>query len=310
MAAKLTIQVVGWNSAAELPETLAALSTIPRGEAEIRYLDNASRDDSVALVKRYLPQADIVELSRNTGFGGAHNIGLHMCRTPFVVVLNPDVVLNWAGVRDLMRVFDDPTVGAAQGKLYRTDGRMLDSAGIIKTSALNGSERGAFEEDRGQYNTEANLLAVTGACGLYRLAALNRVADESGEFFDEDFFAYKEDVDLGWRLNRAGWRVVYRPILMGQHRRVLGRRGFMNWGLTPRSVIERLRSERTRYSLRNWVWMIAKNASLREEMRAEIFIDARLFFFFAVSLVYWPLVPVWTEIFRGLPLMAAKRELR
>src|SRR5688572_13844797 len=108
MAAKLTIQIVGWNSARELPDTLQALSTIPRDEAVIRYIDNASSDSSAALVQAQLPQADIILLSQNLGFAGGHNAGLRRCTTPYVLTCDPDVALDWAGLEQLLAAFDDP----------------------------------------------------------------------------------------------------------------------------------------------------------------------------------------------------------
>jgi len=307
MVAKLTIQVVGWNSADVLPKTLTTLSKIPRDAVVIRYIDNASADDSAALVRELLPHADVVELSDNKGFAGAHNVGFARCTTDYVLTHDPDLIIDWPGVKQLVAAFDDPQVGAVQGKLYRTQEKIIDSAGIVHTLALNGRERGAGETDAGQFGKDTPLLAVTGACGLYRVSALLRVAEGDGQVFDEDFFAYKEDVDLGWRLNRAGWRVLYKPVFVGYHRRTLGRRGFIGWGLNPTGVWQRLQSARTRYSLRNWVWMIVKNVTFRQAVVHEIFVDARLAIFFVLSLLYWPLLPVWPEIIRGLPLMLEKR---
>lgn len=314
MAAKLTIQIVGWNSANVLPETLAALRSIPRDEAHILYIDNASEDASVRLVREVLPQAAVIELPENRGFSGAHNAGLTSCQTPYVLTHDPDLVLDWNGVKELLRAFDDSKVGAVQGKLYRVSKQVsskginiIDSAGIVHTLALNGKERGANQEDAGQFEQEVRLLAVTGACGLYRRAALKSVAHGGTEFFDEDFFAYKEDVDLGWRLNKAGWKVLYRPVLMGRHRRTLGRRGVLGWSLSPRVVYRRLKDTRTRLSMRNWMWMVAKNVSLKQILVHEVFIDLRLAVFVLFSFIYWPLLRVWPEIRRGLPRMLKKR---
>jgi GT2 family glycosyltransferase len=258
MQTSVTIQIVGWNSAKHLPQTVTALKAIPAEEVIIRYIDNASSDNSVSIVHDALPHADIIELGENKGFAGDHNIGFSMCTTPFVLTHDPDLTLHWPGMRRLLRLFDNPEVGALQGMLLR-DGEAstpIDSAGIVHTITLNGKERGAGEKNNGQYDKQEHVLAVTGACGLYRVAALRDVSEE-GEIFDADFFAYKEDVDLGWRLNRAGWKVMYYPVLMGHHHRTLGKRGFMNWGLNFTAVQNRLRSPRTYYSIRNYNWMIA-----------------------------------------------------
>jgi GT2 family glycosyltransferase len=309
MSQKLTIQIVGWNSAEYLRRAAIALRSLSSEKVTIRYIDNNSSDDSLVVMKELLPRVDIVALKENMGFAGAHNIGMASCTTPFIFFHDPDVVLNAAYLAKLLDAFNDPTVGAVQGKVWRADQtNIIDSTGIVLTSALNGRERGANEEDRGQYNSPAALIAVTGGCSVYRVTALEDVAHSATEYFDNDFFAYKEDVDLGWRLNRAGWKVLYVPIGIATHARTLGRRGTMNWGLDPRVIYQRLRSPRTRYSLRNWVWMIVKNASIRQEVTHEPFILTRLLVFFFFSLVYPPLFSVWGEIIQGIPTMIAKRK--
>jgi GT2 family glycosyltransferase len=314
--AEVTIQIVGWNSRKVLEPGLKKLQAIPANEVVIRYLDNASTDDSVALVRRLLPQAIIVELPTNHGFAGAHNIGFAHCTTPYVLTHDPDIELDWPAAKRLLQALTDPTVAAVQGKLLRaektTEGQpIIDSAGIMLTAALNGRERGSHEEDRGQHSHATDLIAVTGACGLYRIATIRQVAHAGrtpAEIYDEDFFAYKEDVDLGWRLKRAGYRSVYVPVAVATHRRTLGRRGAFNWGLDPRAIYQRLHSPRTRYSLRNWIWMIIKNASLKEDLMHEIPVDLRLLVFFLLSLLYPPLFTVWGEVIQGIPRMIAKRK--
>jgi len=207
----------------------------------------------------------------------------------------------------LLKKFEDLKVSAVQGKLYRTKGRKIDSTGIVQTITLNGRERGAGEEDRGQYEKETRLLAVTGACGIYRMAALKDVSYASTEFFDNNFFAYKEDVDLGWRLNKKGWQVWYLPVLVGRHKRTMGKRGYLGWGVKPRVIYRRLKNPRTRFSLRNWGWMIVKNVSPRQGVTHAMFIAMRLLIFFLLSLAYLPLFSVWRDILRGLPDMLDKR---
>jgi len=315
--ALLTIQIVGWNSASVLEPGLRALAGISGDEAEICYIDNASTDGSVDVVRRVLPQARIMELPRNIGFAHAHNIGFSQCATPFVLTHDPDAEIDWNGIKKLLRTFSDPSVGAVQGKILRREGSsagaaVLDSTGIILTRSLNGAERGSYEEDTGQYAERSAITAVTGACGIYRLEALKAVAHarENGvlEIYDHDFFAYKEDVDLGWRLQRAGWSSVYVPIFMAYHQRTLGRRGSLNWGMSIPTIYARLQNPRTRYSIRNWLWMLAKNMTFAQDLKAEVFIDARLCAFFILSLLYPLLFGVWVETLEGMPRMLAKRK--
>ncbi|MEX1997080.1 MAG: glycosyltransferase [Candidatus Andersenbacteria bacterium] len=312
MTAQLTIQIVGWNSSSVLAQTLPALHVVPLADVIIRYIDNHSTDDSIATVRKLLPRAQVVALPRNLGFAQGHNEGFIRCTTPYVLTCDPDVTLHWPGVQVLIQALEgDPTLGAVQGKLLRQEiinnKSMIDSAGIVLTYALNGKERGAFEEDKGQFATRATITATTGACSLYRLQALKQVAHGRNEFYDRDFFAYKEDVDLGWRLQRAGWKVHYVPVLIGHHARTLGRRGIFNWGSRPRLIYRRLQSPRTRYSLRNWIWMIAKNATPMTIFQYSPAIIGRGLVFLGLSLLYPSLFKIWPEVISGLPRMNRKR---
>lgn len=309
MAQKLTIQLLGWNGAQFLQETSLALKKLPPDEVHIRYIDNGSQDASLEIVQDILPHADIVRLTTNVGFAGAHNIGFTHCTTPYVLTLDQDITVIWEGLRRLIGELDkNPKLGSVQGKLYRQGGKkIIDSAGIIKTLALNGKERGANEKDVGQYETTANLFAATGGCAMYRMEAITKVA-QGKEIFDEDFFAYKEDVDLGWRLNKAGWQVQYIPVLVGHHARTMGKRGIFNWGIAPTTIAQRVTNTRTRLSLRNYIWMLAKNMTFKDEVKHDLFIAIRLSIFFILSLFSPQLFSVWKEAFAGIHKMHGKRK--
>ncbi|MEX0650066.1 MAG: glycosyltransferase [Candidatus Andersenbacteria bacterium] len=313
---KLTIQIIGWNSAEHLRDACRALSAIPAEMVQIRYIDNASGDNSVEIIRNALPDADIIELSENVGFVGGHNIAFAKCDTDFVLTHDPDVEIDWMGTQAVLQVFADSKVGAVQGKLMRKNELGgIDSAGIVQTRTLNGKERGAGEPDSGQFNSQAELLAVTGAYGLYRMKTLRELAHseyevaghKALEVFDMDFFAYKDDVDLGWRMNRHNWKVVYEPIFVGTHARTLGKRGKVPWAFHTRGMQERLSSLRTRYSFRNYLWMLIKNMTLLDEIKYDWFILPRIIYMVLLSLLYPPLFTVWGEVLRGLFRMIRKR---
>ncbi len=313
MTKKLTIQMLGWNGEGVLPEGLRALCQVPEKSADILYIDNCSDDNSVEVVKNILPRASIMDMPKNYGYAGAHNMGINSCNTEYLLILDQDVVIRWEAIRKMvLKMASDEKLGAIQGKLLRRQSEeeeLIDSIGIVLTLSLNGRDRGANQKDIGRFDKQADIIATTGSCSLYRVKALRNVAYGGGEYFDEDFFAYKEDVDLGWRLNNAGWQVIYFPVLAGYHQRTLGRRGFMNWGLNPKKIRERLKSTRTRYSFRNWIWMIVKNASIKQELLHEFFIDARIVVFLLLGLMYPPFYSVFKDIFIGIPKMIRKRQL-
>lgn len=308
MKAKLTIQLLGWNGASFLRETALALKEIPSDEVIIRYIDNGSEDASLEIVRDILPHADIVRFETNIGFTGAHNKAFALCTTLFVLTLDQDITVLWEGLKTLLTEMENnPKLGSVQGKMYRKEGKkILDSAGIVQTLALNGKERGANEKDMGQYDTKTDILAATGGCAIYRVEAIKEVS-YNGELFDEDFFAYKDDVDLGWRLNNAGWKVQYLPVLVGYHARTMGKRGIFNWGINPKVISDRIANNRTKLSLRNYIWMLAKNMTFKDEVKHDLFIAIRLLAFFILSLFSPKLFSVWKEAYGGIHKMHEKR---
>ena len=119
---------------------------------------------------------------------------------------------------------DAADVGSASGRLLRGDGAALtpngrlDSAGIYFTAAGRHFDRGAGELASGRYGSEEEVFGASGAAGFYRRAALEAARISTG-CFDADFFLYREDADLAWRLRKLGWRALYVPSAVAHHRR-------------------------------------------------------------------------------------------
>src|SRR4030095_12141583 len=98
------------------------------------------------------------------------------------------------------------------------DGTTLDSTGIIMLREQRHLDRGAGETDNGQYENPEDIFGPSGAAALYRRATLDDVAI-NGQYFDEDFFAFREDADLAWRCRLLGWNSIYVPAAVALHRR-------------------------------------------------------------------------------------------
>ncbi|HET9943019.1 MAG TPA: glycosyltransferase family 2 protein, partial [Terriglobia bacterium] len=111
-----------------------------------------------------------------------------------------------------------PDAASATGKLLRLDGRTLDSTGIVMLRSQRHLDRGADQTDQGQFDRPEDVFGPSGAAALYRYSALQDVAFD-GQFFDEDFFAYREDADLAWRFRLMGWTSIYVPAAVALHRR-------------------------------------------------------------------------------------------
>lgn len=311
MSLKLTLQIVTWNSAADLQLLFASLKMVPQDNVAVRFIDNGSTDDSVTLITKYLPWADVVRVTHNNGYGEGHNIGFRLCETPFVATLNPDLVLFWDSFYSILDVFSDAKVGAVQGLLVRNnEGTIIDSAGIALTKSLNGKERGANTKLRTVTFKDNTIIAPTGACALYRLSALREVSYRDGEILDKDFFAYKEDVDLGWRLARHGWITKFVPEVIGRHRRGLKGQGKSGWSLQLHEIKHRLRDKRTYFSFRNWIWLIVKNASIGELIIHFPFIVGRILIMAILSVFNFSLIKLWKDAISKIPLMLDKRWYR
>jgi GT2 family glycosyltransferase len=150
-----------------------------------------------------------------------------------VLVLNPDVVLESRFLQNAIRAMDeDSSAGSATGKLLRptkasgparriSDEKILDSTGIYFTPSQRHLDRGSGETDMGQFEKPEYVFGASGAAALYRRTMLEDICN-GGEYFDESFFAYREDADLAWRAQWMGWHCRYIPHAIGFHaRRVL-----------------------------------------------------------------------------------------
>jgi GT2 family glycosyltransferase len=222
--------MVTWNSAAVLPASLEALVAADPAPVELIVLDNASSDSSIALVEATARSAPfpvkLVRSERNVGFAAGMNRVIAESSSAFVLLLNPDVRVlpDMIGRLQDALAQEDPDVYAMGPKLRRATGDALeptdriDSVGIQMTRDGRHFDQGAGEVDVGQYDQSGEVFGVTGAAVMFRKEALE-ASKVDDEIFDEDFFAYREDADLAWRMRGFGYRARYEPAAIGYHLR-------------------------------------------------------------------------------------------
>ncbi|MGH8896126.1 MAG: glycosyltransferase family 2 protein [Egibacteraceae bacterium] len=245
---RVTACVVSWNTAAHLPGALSSLGAQTYPDLEVVVVDNASADGSAAVAGCHT-DVHVVANAQNRGFAGAANQGVALARangSDAFLVCNPDVVLEPDYVeRAVNALGDDERRASVQGRLWRTGRgaagapapaagglRVLDTTGHLAFATRLFRNRGEGTVDVGQFDEPGPVFGVCGCAALYRLAALEDVAC-GGEVFDEDLFAFWEDVDLDWRLALRGFHAWYTPDACGWHER---------GGAGPRrtAVVERL----------------------------------------------------------------------
>ncbi len=211
-------------------------------------VDNGSEDGTPELIAQRFPTVQLIREAKNTGFSAGCNAGLAATDSPYVLFLNDDSWLVEGYLERLVGALEArPDAASATGKLVYEDGgqRYIDSAGIeLSRIFLSPRDRGMGELDQGQYDQAELVFGPSGTAALYRRAALHDAGERP---FDEELFAYYEDVDLAWRLGRMGWRHLYVPTAVAHHRR----RGAKNH---PRHIRERA------FVNRYVVWL--KNESL------------------------------------------------
>jgi len=213
--------VVNYNSGTDLTQCLAALLAQEPPVAVV-VVDCASTDSSQAVAASPPPGVRAVLLQENVGFAGGCNRGLEALGADCDVVgfFNPDCFPSPQYFRVCLEVLaHNPRVGGVAGRLVRPGGELLDSCGQTLTPLLlRVRDRGYGRPAAGAFLVADRVLAACGAAAVFRRRALEEVAVE-GRVFPEEFFAFWEDVDLGWRLGNAGWQVRYEPEAVAVHRR-------------------------------------------------------------------------------------------
>jgi hypothetical protein len=213
--------VVNFNGGDDLPRCLEALSaqTVP---VEVVLVDCASTDGSRRLALGPPSGVVGVPLPGNVGFAGGCAEGLDRVEEGVEVIgfFNPDCFPQrefFAACVDRLR--EDSRAGGVAARLLREDGQRLDSCGqVLSGVLLRVRDRGYDRLAAGAFTSAQPVLSACGAAMVYRRGAL-RAAAVDGEIFPRDWFAYWEDVDLGWRVGNAGLSVVYEPRAVAVHRR-------------------------------------------------------------------------------------------
>lgn len=220
--------VLNYNGEKLLKTCLDSVIGLRHKDKEIIFLDNASTDKSVEYVLKHYPSIRVIANKNNSGYAGGANQAIEVSKGEFVMIMNPDIVFEPDYLDVLVkRLKRDEKIGAIIGKLRKYDfakeekTSLIDSAGLLMYRSRRCVDRGQGEENRGQYDEAEEVFGVTGACPIYRREALED-ARVRGEIFDNDFFMYKEDVDLSWRLRLFGWKCFYEPAALAYHGRGTG----------------------------------------------------------------------------------------
>ena len=275
----ITVVIPNYNGMKFLQGCLDSLREQSDRDFETVMIDNGSTDESVAYVRSNYPEVKIRAYHRNTGFCGAVNAGIKMSESPFVLLLNNDVVCDPDMVKELRRAVTEreDTFSCCAKLVGLYDPTKLDDAGDYY-SAMGW----AFARGKGQssslYDREEKVFACCAAAAIYRREILDRIG-----LFDERHFAYLEDIDIGYRAQIYGYSNRYVPSAIVYHA------GSGTSG-------SRHNAFKVRLAARNSVWLIRKNMP-----RWQIVLNAPLLAAgFLIKWVYFCRKKLGREYLRGL----------
>lgn len=210
------VLIPNYNGIEHLETCLVSLAAQTYRDFETALIDNGSTDGSLEFVARKFPNVRVVALERNFGFARAANEGIKASRSTYVCLLNNDVEVEAGWLGELVTALkEDNTVGAVACKMlnfYRRD--EIDAAGDVLSRSGSAVARGHGERDKGQYDAEDEVFGPCAGAALYR-----RIVFEGVGLFDDDFFAFYEDIDLDFRMQLQGWKVKYVPSAVCYHKR-------------------------------------------------------------------------------------------
>jgi len=203
-----------WNGKQFLRPCLDALRDQSYPAIEVIIVDNHSQDGSQQYIKENYPEMQLIELPANRGFTGACNIGIEAAQGEWIALLNNDTEADAEWVTSVVDAFQrHPEVGIVASKMLLFDRRdHIHTAGDGFTTHGRAFNRGVWQKDEGQFDTEEYVFSACGGSSAYRRSLL----DEIG-LLDDDFFFLLEDMDLAWRAQLAGWRALYTPRAIVYH---------------------------------------------------------------------------------------------
>lgn len=303
-------------------------SVLTRADYDIKIsldvVDSGSLDDSVVFLQKNYPEAHLLRNTQNLGFAKSYNQALRLSATDYVLILNADIVLEPDYLEKLLAVMEkDDQIGSTAGKLLRAHSgesygqgffeiektKIIDSCGLAMKKNRRFLNIGEGEEDRGQYDKNQNIFGFCAAAVLYRRSTLEKIK-YGHEYFDEDFFSYKEDIDLSWRLNLSGFKTVFVPEAVAYHFRGTPTTAQKYTNLTVAKFYKKKNRLIRRLSYRNHLLCLIKNENARDFWRNFF----PIFWYEFRKLVYliffdWPTLKGFFQALYLIPKMRAKRKL-
>jgi hypothetical protein len=235
---KFSIIFLGYNSKGYIDKCLSSVLKTEYPHFEIIYVDNNSQDGSVEYVrKKYGNKIKILPLKKNYGYSGGNNRGARLATGDILIFLNPDTLVDKCWLKNLLKNFFNEKVGIVAPAIYNFYSKKIESLGggftNLGISYLKTKLDGKLP------------FWASGCCLIVRKKVFKKLKG-----FDENYFMYCEDVDLGWRCWGIGYKIICNPKCKIYH---LG-------GLSVKSIKKKLFPFYYYYQTRNMLWTLIKNS--------------------------------------------------
>lgn len=210
---KVTVVIPNYNGKHFLEPCLASLMKQTLGDFKILVVDNASTDGSLEYMKEHYPDIQVLALDKNYGFSHAVNEGIRHSRTPYVILLNNDTTAEPHYVEEMVKAIEkSPRIFSVSSKMIQMyHPELIDSAGDLYTIVGWGICRGTGRPATNYTDADEIFTACAGAA-IYRRSAFKKIG-----YFDENHFAYLEDIDIGYRARIYGYKNMYCPAALVYH---------------------------------------------------------------------------------------------
>jgi GT2 family glycosyltransferase len=304
---KLTISIVTWNSEKTIIHCVESVLNQSFRDFTLYLVDNNSGDNTVALLETLSDsRIKLFRQKENTGFCGGHNFAIRHSSSEFVLLVNPDVIMNKDYVeKALQRMETDKHIGTVCGLLlqqpYDHPECVIDSAGLeLKRSGIMRMRYHAMKPGDVRLEPE-KVFGADGALPMYRRAMIDDISYQ-GQFFDEMFFAHKEDWDVSWRGHLYGWTTFFDPSCVAIHPR----------HFKPESIKVRnnIAPQIKVHSVKNQLILLLKNERLSSFLLNGIFILPRqLMIFFFILFAERSSLKAYTFVLNHYKEIMQKREV-
>ncbi len=211
----VSVVIPNWNGMRYLRSCLESLRKQSYRDFEVIIVDNGSTDGSVEFVRESFPEVRLLEFEINHGFSVAVNEGIRCSAGEYVALLNNDTEVHPDWLKELIAGLEgEEEVGFCASKILYSDRRnIINSAGDAVSVAGYAWNIGKGSEDDGRFDTKRRVFGASAAACIYRREIFERIG-----LFDEDYFAYFEDVDLSFRAQLMGYRCLYLPLAVVYHK--------------------------------------------------------------------------------------------